>query len=104
MIRRPPRSTLFPYTTLFRSATVSPSKGDNGAHLFAQTRTLRIRHFYGLKFSSDRSTSPHLAAVILPRPDFHGVSRAASPQGHSCLSYQQVKAYSAVVRCRTAAL
>src|SRR2546426_9992785 len=25
MIRRPPRSTLFPYTTLFRSATVDPS-------------------------------------------------------------------------------
>src|SRR5439155_11435248 len=26
MLRRPPRSTLFPYTTLFRSAT--PGKGD----------------------------------------------------------------------------
>src|SRR5687767_15509828 len=26
MIRRPPRSTLFPYTTLFRSATASPWK------------------------------------------------------------------------------
>src|SRR5262245_63743105 len=26
MIRRPPRSTLFPYTTLFRSRTVSSSK------------------------------------------------------------------------------
>src|SRR3712207_7548025 len=25
MIRRPPRSTLFPYTTLFRSSTTSPS-------------------------------------------------------------------------------
>src|SRR2546421_1824663 len=25
MIRRPPRSTLFPYTTLFRSARMSPS-------------------------------------------------------------------------------
>src|SRR3712207_8326480 len=25
MIRRPPRSTLFPYTTLFRSATVLPA-------------------------------------------------------------------------------
>src|SRR2546429_4302640 len=25
MIRRPPRSTLFPYTTLFRSPTTSPS-------------------------------------------------------------------------------
>src|SRR3712207_8420444 len=27
MIRRPPRSTLFPYTTLFRSATSSTSVG-----------------------------------------------------------------------------
>src|SRR3712207_7818198 len=26
MIRRPPRSTLFPYTTLFRSDTVSPER------------------------------------------------------------------------------
>src|SRR3712207_8772228 len=27
MIRRPPRSTLFPYTTLFRSARVHPDGG-----------------------------------------------------------------------------
>src|SRR5256885_6458457 len=27
MIRRPPRSTLFPYTTLFRSVDEKPSKG-----------------------------------------------------------------------------
>src|SRR3712207_9103864 len=27
MIRRPPRSTLFPYTTLFRSAGVGPGAG-----------------------------------------------------------------------------
>src|SRR3712207_7937894 len=26
MIRRPPRSTLFPYTTLFRSATMGPEE------------------------------------------------------------------------------
>src|SRR3712207_6912360 len=26
MIRRPPRSTLFPYTTLFRSATIRPRR------------------------------------------------------------------------------
>src|SRR3712207_8917894 len=31
MILRPPRSTLFPYTTLFRSPVVSPVKGDGGA-------------------------------------------------------------------------
>src|SRR3989442_2560552 len=29
MIRRPPRSTLFPYTTLFRSRTDRVSKGPN---------------------------------------------------------------------------
>src|SRR5256885_10531753 len=27
MIRRPPRSTLFPYTTLFRSCLVGPRRG-----------------------------------------------------------------------------
>src|SRR3989454_12061703 len=27
MIRRPPRSTLFPYTTLFRSACIPPAAG-----------------------------------------------------------------------------
>src|SRR2546430_2907841 len=29
MIRRPPRSTLFPYTTLFRSGVASPIPGDD---------------------------------------------------------------------------
>src|SRR2546430_3546722 len=29
MIRRPPRSTLFPYTTLFRSAIADDSRGAN---------------------------------------------------------------------------
>src|SRR2546427_2336334 len=32
MIRRPPRSTLFPYTTLFRSRSGSPSPGGGKAH------------------------------------------------------------------------
>src|SRR2546430_5806206 len=30
MIRRPPRSTLFPYTTLFRSTNMTPSLEDLG--------------------------------------------------------------------------
>src|SRR2546430_12419289 len=30
MIRRPPRSTLFPYTTLFRSLTVAPAGTTRG--------------------------------------------------------------------------
>src|SRR2546430_6587577 len=31
MIRRPPRSTLFPYTTLFRSAGHAPRAGSGGS-------------------------------------------------------------------------
>src|ERR1039458_5348133 len=32
MIRRPPRSTLFPYTTLFRSRHPRPFQGRSGPH------------------------------------------------------------------------
>src|SRR2546428_9370945 len=45
MIRRPPRSTLFPYTTLFRS--ISGSRFDNRAARFQNTlafRRLNHRH------------------------------------------------------------
>src|SRR5256885_12012757 len=31
MIRRPPRSTLFPYTTLFRSGSARPGRGSRSA-------------------------------------------------------------------------
>src|SRR2546430_11407552 len=43
MIRRPPRSTLFPYTTLFRSSTGwCPSGGGGiGAHANAKGRSRR---------------------------------------------------------------
>src|SRR3712207_7159802 len=33
MIRRPPRSTLFPYTTLFRSPWISSSSGSSSARV-----------------------------------------------------------------------
>src|SRR3712207_8075855 len=32
MLRRPPRSTLFPYTTLFRSAVARPERAEVGDH------------------------------------------------------------------------
>src|SRR5690242_21576014 len=38
-IRRPPRSTLFPYTTLFRSVVIAPD------HLPAEARNTRIEVF-----------------------------------------------------------
>src|SRR2546425_3571958 len=47
MIRRPPRSTLFPYTTLFRSVVISP--------LYEYLRTPGVRVY--------RSTEEFIAAV-----------------------------------------
>src|SRR3712207_7722502 len=48
MIRRPPRSTLFPYTTLFRSHTI-PSERMWSAHLRRVFRlTRRSRHYLRL--------------------------------------------------------
>src|SRR5688572_15100443 len=46
MIRRPPRSTLFPYTTLFRSAQAAPRgavEGARHAHGCTRYRTRRAR-------------------------------------------------------------
>src|SRR3989442_6996636 len=76
MIRRPPRSTLFPYTTLFRSVKLS----DGGPVFFAQLRVgMRGRTFRMLKFrsmvvhaerrseehTSELQSRPHLVCRLL---------------------------------------
>src|SRR3989454_11302850 len=60
MIRRPPRSTLFPYTTLFRS--LPPVAGDyNGLRLGTQEVTR-----WGMG-PTEMATVAHLAARLLLR-------------------------------------
>src|SRR5258707_10622765 len=51
MIRRPPRSTLFPYTTLFRSSIVLAQDADkaNGVKTFQGHQET----VYGVAFSND---------------------------------------------------
>src|SRR5258708_20853351 len=50
MIRRPPRSTLFPYTTLFRSGVVRPknasAKGENSIEVYALNRSGLVNERY----------------------------------------------------------
>src|SRR3989442_3867761 len=45
MIRRPPRSTLFPYTTLFRSKKSAGTPRAGARKTASHTRTLRIREY-----------------------------------------------------------
>src|SRR5438477_8794303 len=47
IIRRPPRSTLFPYTTLFRSQGRHPARARGEAAGGAQERAARVRHRRG---------------------------------------------------------
>src|SRR5690349_23391717 len=66
MIRRPPRSTLFPYTTLFRSVVCHEHERDADValdllqlhlHLFAQ---LRVQRAQRLDRKSTRLNSSHV--------------------------------------------
>src|SRR2546427_1833295 len=64
MIRRPPRSTLFPYTTLFRSnanyvgAVVFLEQANNDTHLSAIARRKQVTIFY-VRSEEHTSNSSH---------------------------------------------
>src|SRR5258708_25270251 len=42
MIRRPPRSTLFPYTTLFRSRSIAPARARVAAEVLSGAELERV--------------------------------------------------------------
>src|SRR3712207_7748187 len=60
MIRRPPRSSLFPYTTLFRSylesvGLIEPSRTSSGYRVFGPEQLQRLRTLKELLERFDRS-------------------------------------------------
>src|SRR3989442_9761621 len=71
MIRRPPRSTLFPYTTLFRSPRCSPScttAGTSSAIHRHPTRTGCARSSDDVRseeHTSELQSRPHLVCRLL---------------------------------------
>src|SRR2546425_10381901 len=72
MIRQPPRSTLFPYTTLFRSLVVGVAKGGAGVDV-AGLEGARLEQAGELRGGRDfggagaRAPSPAHRAVTRPR-------------------------------------
>src|SRR5256714_4851838 len=72
MIRRPPRSTLFPYTTLFRSPRILAAQGDTAARRLVGTSP-RFRRFVDAQLQIfaqvPSDVCAHLyAAVALAQP------------------------------------
>src|SRR5687768_18251812 len=79
MIRRPPRSTLFPYTTLFRSIEGNPGvvsefqiKTENGTFIFMRlkrsrchTSNLRIIPMRSEEHTSELQSRLHLVCRLL---------------------------------------
>src|SRR3712207_8179902 len=69
MIRRPPRSTLFPYTTLFRShpkslrrrlalgAVISTNQFKNGTHIDVDGTVFKVVEFQHVKPGKDRKST-----------------------------------------------
>src|SRR2546427_8526660 len=76
MIRRPPRSTLFPYTTLFRSQLI----GDGNME-FLQQSTISKQHVPAVYYSTD--------ALACDRFKISGLDRKSTRlnSSHSQISY-----------------
>src|SRR2546426_1753570 len=66
MIRRPPRSTLFPYTTLFRSAHFWQMKGDTLKAIDAFVHELAGEpHNTNLKWADRKSTRLNSSHLVI---------------------------------------
>src|SRR5437870_6313493 len=68
MIRRPPRSTLFPYTTLFRSSPTLVSDRSLAATLRAQLGTIEPGHYVAIRseeHTSELQSRGHLVCRLL---------------------------------------
>src|SRR3712207_8430384 len=95
MIRRPPRSTLFPYTTLFRS---SPSTRNRVAVLVSACIIMWVLIFSNQKRKVQQSTSGELrvgSTVITSRSEEH-TSELQSRQYLVCRLLLEKKKNSAI--------
>src|SRR3712207_8665650 len=59
MIRRPPRSTLFPYTTLFRS----PDRRRRAVLVHVETRAARVENIHGCLPPRRRRRTPRMQTL-----------------------------------------
>src|SRR3712207_8645812 len=68
MIRRPPRSTLFPYTTLFRSQRArdeTTSPGNRADHARRSHASLRAQRFRSEEHTSELQSRQYLVCRLL---------------------------------------
>src|SRR5436305_8527432 len=93
MIQRPPRSTLFPYTTLFRSAPDSPVRRGSSAPSTGRRwrrggRPRRGRRSRSEEHTSELQSRPHLVCrLLLEKKKSHSVSSSVLSSHKPTTSY-----------------
>src|SRR2546430_12801258 len=91
MIRRPPRSTLFPYTTLFRSQRACEAQDATcpSHKTFAREISLRPRYEQTLKRKGSRAAYPYSPWYLDRTTPRHGEDRKSTRlnSSHSQISY-----------------
>src|ERR1019366_8823799 len=80
MIRRPPRSTLFPYTTLFRSAR--HSEGHGNSH--SQVRGRSASHKRSEEHTSELQSLTNLVCRLLLEKKHLSSATVSSPTRSAC--------------------
>src|ERR1041385_9449149 len=81
MIRRPPRSTLFPYTTLFRSARRGGAGAQPSVGRAARPGDVAAR---SEEHTSELQSRPHLVCPLLLEKKNTHTPRSPSPCGRPC--------------------
>src|SRR5258708_27030457 len=89
MIRRPPRSTLFPYTTLFRSLQSASSRSHdrrrNGVHQDGAAPALALGADRSEEHTSELQSPDHLVCrLLLEKKKTSGPSARLSSCCHPC--------------------
>src|SRR3712207_600638 len=91
MIRRPPRSTLFPYTTLFRSEVVSTTSGLLGMKMLLATdgsKEAELATKSAVELADSTGSELHVVYVE-PLPDF--MKNDAGTPGYDRELYEMIE-------------
>src|SRR5262245_64081315 len=78
MLPRPPRSTLFPYTTLFRSATAHKSLGEIAEARDQLAQAQKLAGLRSEEHTSELQSLRHLVCRLLLEKKKHNVNTAVA--------------------------
>src|SRR2546429_6739438 len=87
MIRRPPRSTLFPYTTLFRSPVLFPGRIWGGLQGRANLGRAIIERLYKLRRRLERQRRDAALGKVQPRAASRDRKSTRLNSSHGYISY-----------------